>query len=135
MTGNTDQFVGIGETNPTLKASSVKGDGTAHPLIVRNGAGFEVLSINNSGTVFLGTGTDVTSLFHLKAGGQTLINGSSSGTLHKRHGHNRCNNSITRTEYARGRQLMRVRDDNNVYKYFFKVKNQWGRIPKYVVKH
>ena len=105
---DTSQRVGIGETTPTARLH-VKGDGTAAPLIVRNGAGLDVLNISNNGTVFLGLGSDATSQLHLRAGGQTLIKGSSSGTLIKGTGATSATTALL-VQNSAGTELFKVLD-------------------------
>ena len=66
ITGNTDQFVGIGETTPTAKLH-IKGDGSSAAttsLLVQNSSGNNLINAKNDGEVTIGStmqirGTDI----------------------------------------------------------------------------
>ena len=79
ITGNTDQFVGIGETNPTAKLQ-IKGDGTGtanYSFKVQNAIGNNNMQIRDDGAVFL---TNQRYTFNAAGGAVLKGSGATSAT-------------------------------------------------------
>ena len=84
ITGNTDQFVGIGETIPTAKLH-VKGagnTGATSSLLIQNSSASDLLRVNDSGEIRMQSldflGNKITSLARISTSGLAINNAGTS---------------------------------------------------------